>query len=56
MDYWNHHKGQFNKVVSTSTTSSKSFHISNQDDKENFEEGTMVISDFIKKNEEKDLG
>jgi hypothetical protein len=42
--------------VSTSTTSSKSFHISNQDDKEKIEESTMVTSDFIKKNEEKNLG
>jgi hypothetical protein len=49
MDHWNHHKGQFIKVVSTSTTSSKTFDINNQDDEENFEEGTMITLDFIKK-------
>jgi len=49
MDHWNHHKGQFIKVVSTSTTSSKTFDINNQDDEEKFEEGTMITSDFINK-------
>jgi hypothetical protein len=49
MDHWNHHKGQFTKVVSTSTTSSKTFDASNQDDEENIEEGTMVISNSIRK-------
>ncbi len=28
-DPWNHHKGQFTKIVSTSTTSSKTFDVSN---------------------------
>ncbi len=49
MDHWNHHKGQFIKVVSTSTTSSEAFDINNQDDEEKFEEGTMLTSYFILK-------
>jgi hypothetical protein len=49
MDHWNHHKGQFIKAMSLSTTSLEAFDISNQDDEEKFEEGTMVIFDSIKK-------
>jgi hypothetical protein len=48
MDHWNHHKGQFIKVVSTSTTSLETFDINNQDDVEIFEEATIVASDSKK--------
>jgi hypothetical protein len=48
-DPWNHHKGQFTKIVSTSTTSSKTFDVSNQDDEEKFEEGAMVILNYVRK-------
>jgi hypothetical protein len=35
--------------VSTSTTSSKTFDVSNQDDEEKFEEGAMVILNYVRK-------
>jgi hypothetical protein len=35
--------------MSASTTSAKTFDVNNQNDKEIFEEGTMVIPDFITK-------
>jgi hypothetical protein len=49
MDHWNHHKGQFTKAMSTSTTSVETFDVNNQNDKEKIEEGTMVTPYSIRK-------
>jgi hypothetical protein len=49
MDHWNHHKGQLTKAMSASTTSAKTFDVKNQNDKENFEEGTMVTPNSVRK-------